>query len=232
MRIATWNVNWAGPKSTRYARISARLQNADADVLVITEGQSGLLPADGYSIDAGNDWGYGEYVDRRKVLAWSKRPWRDVRRIESGAARSRTLAGITDTDDGPVAVIAVCIPWKDAHVRTGRGGARPWAEHIECCAQLLTFRATLDSSVPTLIVGDYNQRIPRYRQTKAAESALNEALNGMTVWTTGDTRCDQLIDHVTGSPDLIGHNVNVWPASDADGRLSDHTGVACSARIA
>lgn len=232
MRIATWNVNWAGPRSRRYDRISSTLHDADADVLVITEGQRGLLPADGDLIDAGGDWGYGEEPDRRKVLAWSKRPWREVRRVETGAAKGRVLAATTDTDDGPVAVIAVCIPWKDAHVRSGRGGATPWGEHIECCDQLLKFRATVGTSVPTLIVGDYNQRIPRHGQSKAAETALKAALSGMTVWTAGDTRCGKLIDHVAGSDDVVAHNIDVWAATDAHGRLSDHAGVVCSVRKA
>jgi exonuclease III len=236
MRIATWNVNWAGPRSPRYGRISLRLDDANADVLVITEGQRGLLPA-GESIDAGSDWGYGEKPDRRKVLAWSKRPWREVRRLETGAARGRVLAAITDTEDGPMAVIAVCVPWKDAHVRSGRGGggragAKPWGEHIECCEQLRKFRATVAANIPTLIVGDYNQRIPRHGQSKAAETALHEALSGMSVWTAGDTRCGKLIDHVAGSPDLIAHSIEVWGATDTHGRLSDHAGVVCSARRA
>jgi hypothetical protein len=69
VRVATWNVQWAAPKSAKGVRISAKLDAVDADVLVITEGLLGLLPAHGHLIDAGHNWGYTEKRDRRKVLA-------------------------------------------------------------------------------------------------------------------------------------------------------------------
>lgn len=132
------------------------------------------------------------------------------------------------TDDGPLRVIAVCIPWRDAHVSSGRKDAKGWDEHVEYCAQLLALRQTLDAGVPILIAGDYNQRIPRKRQTIRAEKALNAALFDVTLWTGGDTDCGQLIDHIAGSPELALDSINVWAARDADGPLSDHSGVACN----
>ena len=231
MRVATWNVQWAAPKSARGVRISAKLHALDADVMVVTEGLLGLLPEHGYLIDAGSDWGYAEKHDRRKVLAWSKRPWQELHLVETGAAKGRVLAATTATDDGPVRVIAVCIPWQDAHVSTGRKDRKGWEEHVECCGQLLAFRQAFDAGVPTLVAGDYNQRIPRKRQPIRAEEALDAALVDMTVWTGGDTHCGQLIDHIAGSPDLAFDSIEVWPAGDADGPLSDHSGVAGNVHI-
>ena len=59
------------------------------------------------------------------------------------AARGRLVMAVTDTPDGPVRVVAVCIPWRDAHVRTGRADSRPWGEHVEFCGQLRELRRTL-----------------------------------------------------------------------------------------
>ncbi len=101
-----------------------------------------------------------------------------------------------------------------------------------CCEQLRKFRATVGTNIPSVIVGDFNQRIPTHGQPKAAEAALEDALSGMTVWTAGDARCGKLIDHVAGSPDLLAHSIDVWAATDTHGRLSDHSGVVCSARKA
>lgn len=231
MRVATWNVQWAAPRSARGVRVSAKLDAIKADILVITEGLPGLLPAHGYLIDAGSDWGYAEKPGRRKVLAWSKRPWRELHLVETGAAKGRVLAAVSDTDDGPVRVIAVCIPWQDAHVKTGRKDRKGWEEHVECCGQLLAFRHAFDRGVPTLVAGDFNQRIPRKRQPIRAEEALDAALVDMTVWTQGDTHCGQLIDHIAGSADLAFDSVEVWSAGDADGALSDHSGVAGNVHI-
>lgn len=185
------------------------------------------MPADGYVIDAGGDWGYGDETYRRKVLVWSKYPWRQVGGVQEGAAKGRVLAAVTDTNDGPIRVIAVCIPWRDAHVNTGRKTATGWDEHVECCGQLLALRRGLNTETPTVVAGDYNQQIPRKRQTIRAEQALEAALVDMSVWTGGDTRCGQLIDHIAGSPEIAVDRIDVWAKADAAGPLSDHTGVAC-----
>jgi len=231
VRIATWNIQWAGPRSRRAGPIVTRLEEIDADVLVITEGQLGLMPP-GHVIDAGCDWGYGEKRERRKVLGWSRRPWRDEYRSEKGAARGRLFAAVTDTDGGPVRVIAVCIPWRDAHVRTGRGGAKLWQEHLKFCTQLSAIRQSLDSGVPTILAGDFNQRIPRTTQPPSVAAGLEAAIDGLRVWTKGDTEHGRLIDHIAGDERLEKDRVRVWSGIDAGGPLSDHNGVACDVRVA
>jgi endonuclease/exonuclease/phosphatase family metal-dependent hydrolase len=228
MQIATWNVQWAGPRSARGPRIAATLAALDADIVVVTEAVIGLLSQPAHRIDAGDDWGYGHQPHRRKVLAWSKRPWRDVARLPDRAARRRLVMGVTDTPDGPVRVIAVCIPWRDAHVRTGRADARPWGEHLEFCHQLRELRSTLDPRERLAVVGDFNQRIPKARQPAPVAEALAGALDGLDVWSAGDTSVGPLIDHIAGDRRLAIDGIQVWPAADADGRLSDHRGVACA----
>ncbi len=64
------------------------------------------------------------------MLLWSKRPWSVVDPAGSEALPSgRLVAGITQTDLGPLTVVGVCIPWRDAHVRTGRKDRDPWQDH-------------------------------------------------------------------------------------------------------
>jgi hypothetical protein len=227
-RVATWNVEWAKPGSKRGDRVTALLRGLDADILVVTEGFGGLLPDEGHVIDAGDDWGYTTIHGRRKTLAWSRHPWRDVRRIDKDAGKGRVVAGVTDTKAGPVKVIAVCIPWPDAHVRTGRRDAARWDEHLECCTQLAAFRRDLGAD-PYIIAGDYNQRIPPKGQPQKVAASLDAALAGMTVWTRGEDLASPglLIDHIAGTDDLSAHDVVVWAGNDEQGRLSDHDGVAC-----
>ena len=147
-RVATWNVGWATPGSKRGDRVTALLRGLDADILVVTEGYGGLLPDEDHVIHAGDDWGYTTVPGRRKTLAWSRHPWRDVRRMDEGAGKGRVVAGVTDTKAGPVEVIAVCISMARrarAHRTTRRGGmgrtprvlhatrrvsARPWCRPV------------------------------------------------------------------------------------------------------
>jgi hypothetical protein len=70
MRVATWNVRWAKGKTPRGRRVAAVLAAMVADVLIVTEGSAAVLASDGYSIDAGSEWGYGPNEHRRKVLMW------------------------------------------------------------------------------------------------------------------------------------------------------------------
>ena len=233
MRIATWNVNWAPPGTDRGDTVAAKFRGLGADIMIVTEGFAELLPSEGHLIDAGDDWGYGLEPRRRKTLAWSRHPWSDVRHLDEGAGKGRVVAGITDTEAGPLGVIAVCIPWQDEHVRTGpRRDALQWQEHQECCTQLLKLRQDFAHGRPTLIAGDFNQRIPRRRAPLRVEASLSAALTRMTTWTAGDSAFGQLIDHIAGSAQLAAKDVVVWPGKEEHGRrLSDHSGVACTVSV-
>ena len=112
-RIGTWNTEWAKLGTARGNRVSAALAEPDCDVLCATEGYAEILPSGGHIIDAGPDWGYRITEGRRKVLLWSKRPWSVVDPAGSEELPSgRLVAGITQTDLGPLVVVGVCIPWR------------------------------------------------------------------------------------------------------------------------
>ncbi len=131
LRTGTWNTEWAKPGSARGERVRRALAAPDCDILCVTEGFAGLLPPDGHLIDAGPDWGYPIREGRRKVLLWSKRPWSDVDALGSDDLPSgRFVAGATETPVGPVTVVGVCIPWRDAHVRGGTRNRKRWEDHL------------------------------------------------------------------------------------------------------
>jgi endonuclease/exonuclease/phosphatase family metal-dependent hydrolase len=224
LRIATWNVEWARPSTERGRRVASVISELDADIIVMTEGCAALLPSSGYLMDGGSNWGYGLETDRRKVLAWSKTPWSHVHGEDHGAARGRVVRATTATPDGPISVTAVCIPWSGAHVRSGRRDAVMWDEHIECCRLL----ATTAPSERSIMLGDFNQRIPRRRQPHRAFAALALALEPWDVPTAGTTSQGQLIDHIAISRDLAATDIRTWAGSDDAGPLSDHSGVTCS----
>ena len=179
-------------------------------------------------IEADPDYGYPIIEGRRKVLLWSKEAWRDVDRSgHPSLPTGRFVSGVTRTPLGDVQIIGVCIPWSGAHVSTGRRDRRRWQDHL---AYLSALSAVIPRRIERLIViGDYNQKVPRTHAPVAAYSLLREAiLNRLTVATGGkiEPLGEAIIDHVAHSPDLTAHSV--WGLSklvDEGPLLSDHNGV-------
>ena len=166
VRLGTWNIKWAVPGSAKGTRISAALAAPDCDILCVTEGSAGLLPGDGNIIDAGTNWGYRlPREDRRKVLLWSRSPWTGVDALGSAdLPGSRFIKGVTETPVGPLTVVGACIPWDGAHVSGGRKDRRKWQDHL---AWLEAFEGLpyRNAAQRTVVLGDFNQRIPRDPRT-------------------------------------------------------------------
>lgn len=227
LNVATWNTQWATPGTDRGSRVAERLESTRADIIVVTEGTRDLLPGDGHVVDAGADWGYPPKPDRRKVIIWSRLPLGLETVGTSGAALGRLAVATVSTTAGAVRIIGVCIPWRDAHVNTGRSDASAWSEHLHYLDHLDDLLATLDPSVPTVIAGDFNQRIPRVRQPARVAERLAEVLAGWTVHTAGDLPNGPHIDHIATDDRLVCRSASDWSGTDAVGRLSDHAGVSC-----
>src|SRR6056297_3600385 len=126
IRIATWNLEWAKPGTERHDRALAQLSGLDADVVITTEDSTHDWAEYPYRIDAGPDWGYPRKGNRRKVIAWSRTPWTDRMELETSATRGRFVGGVVHLEGVDATVLAVCIPWRDAHVRTGSRDAAAW----------------------------------------------------------------------------------------------------------
>lgn len=224
--IATWNLEWAKPGTERHACALAQLTELDADVVVTTEDSTHDWEEYPYRMDAGPDWGYPTHGNRRKVIAWSRTPWTERKELDAPATRGRFVGGVVQLDGLAVNVLAVCIPWSDAHVRTGRRDAKRWAEHLEFCAALQPVVIAAAAAGLTIVAGDFNQRIPRTRQPPDVASALDDALGPLRVSTAGEQTVGRLIDHVAVSPTVTVLDVAAW-SNIVDGhRISDHTGVA------
>lgn len=95
--VATWNIEWAPPRSARGRAIKATLCDRSPDVLCLTETYSDFLEA-GNVVEASADYGYSQSEGRRKVVLCSKRPWLDVDRAEYlPLPPGRFIAGTTET---------------------------------------------------------------------------------------------------------------------------------------
>ena len=228
--LATWNVEWATPR--KHDTIRDRIAGWSADILVVTEGDHGVLPTGGTAVDGGTDWGYRvTKPERRKVMLWSRWPLRDVSTdVPSGVRSGRLIDAVIDSPAGPIRVLAVCIPWRDAHVRTGIDPhGEPWREHRAFVAHLGELIAAHPADQPLVVMGDFNQRLPRTRQPEDMHAALATALGQLYVATAGTEPLRGLsrqeVDHIALSPSLAVEEV--WGVDRHDGArpLSDHDAV-------
>jgi len=225
LRVTTWNAEWAKPNESRGKRFKDALVRTNSDIIVLTEGSRGLLPDHGHIAEGGNDWGYPvSDSGRRKVIDWSRHELRDVDTTgHNDLPSGRFVSATFRVPAGTFRLLGICIPWSGAHVRTGRLDRTLWQDHNEFLVALRQLLAVDDE--PTIVAGDFNQRIPRKRQPVASHELLMEAFRGFSIHTSGVSG-NNLIDHVLtrGSFRCGGHGL--LTGQDETGPLSDHTGVS------
>ena len=210
LKISCWNSDWATPRSKRGKFF---IDKFDSDIICLAEGYENLLPKDGYLISSNEDYGYKTKNGRRKVILWSKNEWTDIDKLGSKDIPSgRFISGVTSG----IRIIGLCIPWRFAHVSTGRKDRKPWEDHLSFI-QNLSF-----SNQKTIILGDFNQNIPKKNQPEKVFSSLSNMIDGFNLLTT-----NMGLIHIVISTDLIAENIE----NIATENNSDHDGINCSIRF-
>ena len=210
LKISCWNSDWATPSSKRGKFF---IDKFDSDIICLTEGYESLLPKEGFIISSSEDYGYPITEGRRKVILWSKNKWTDIDQLGSEKIPSgRFISGKTNG----IKIIGVCIPWRFAHVSTGRKDRKPWEDHLSFIENLNLEKKR------TILLGDFNQNIPKKSQPQVAYSALKNFINGMDLLTS-----NMGLIHIVVSNDLKADNVQ----KILTGSNSDHNGISCSIKI-
>lgn len=226
LTVATWNCEWRLPGSADAKLIREGLDVHAPDTICLTEAYAGLLEG-GYLIESEPDYGYPLVEGRRKVLLWSRHPWERVDRIgHADLPPGRFVAGRTATPLGAVSMVGVCIPWREAHVRSGSRNRELWQDHLAYLDGLQQVLARLDG--PVLVVGDFNQRVPRLWSPVHVYEAIEAALDGFKVATAGPIAPIRkaAIDHVAHRSDMTAREVVGLSNIAPDGHtISDHFGL-------
>ncbi|MDD9994044.1 MAG: hypothetical protein OXP75_19775 [Rhodospirillales bacterium] len=226
LRIGTWNTQWAEPGNPVGNAVRRDLAGPKCDILCVTEGCENLVPDNRNILDAGPERSSDISAERRKVLLWSKQPWCNVDEIRCEEhLKGRFVAGITQTPLGPLTVIGVCIPYRFSRQKVGH---KQWKDHEAWLREFerLPHRQFTER---TVILGDFNQRIPRKWQPQQVYASLLHAFEGFLIPTAGDVAGvpSLVIDHIAHTPDmaLVG-DIGLWPIRVVDNKpISDHIGV-------
>lgn len=227
MKVLNWNIEWAERHLAKGRRITSKIEEIDPDLVCYTEATTRIIPADGFAIASGPDYGYPNDGSRRKVILWSRRPWDEVDYVGSkDLPGGRFITGIT----AGIRFVGICIPWRNAHVTSGRRDRTLWQDHHQYLDALKPLAdAYFQSKIPVCFLGDFNQRLPRKWQPVEAKQRLDRTFSaGYRFATAGvkDSEGHLLIDHIAVGSGLTAHVVELIPKSLEPGQpLSDHVGV-------
>lgn len=225
--VATFNCEWRRTLSKDAGTIRDRVVAGAPDIVCLTEAYRDFFLGTGHLIEAEPDYGYPIVEGRRKVLLWSRQPWRGIDPVGSGELPSgRFVAGTTMTDIGEVRVFGVCIPWARAHVATGRRDRRPWEDHRNYLRGLAPVIAAAPAS--SIVVGDFNQTVPRRRQPQSVFDDLSRVVLSRFAVVSGgkvDAMGRPAIDHVCLGAGLRADEVMpISNVGESSRRISDHFG--------
>lgn len=138
----------------------------------------------------------------------------------------RFVKAATLTSCGEVTVVGVCIPYMFAHVSTGRRDRTKWEDHQSYLAGLQGVLTRYVAS-PSIIIGDFNQTVPRSGAPPHVHESLRTALAGYRIWTEGREAgaTTKPVCHAAGSDHFEPDRVT-WISRWTEGvELSDHDGV-------
>jgi len=233
MKLLLWNTEWAKPESPSGEYIQDFAATHKAELICYTEVIEGLHPSHGHLIESDPDYGYKKTDGRRKVSLWSSESWSEVDIVGcKSLPDGRFVSGISHG----IRFIAVCIPWKEAHVRSGRRDREIWEDHISYLKGLkgIVSRYAKQKS-PICILGDYNQRIPRRYQPENVFNHLNDVIEVSFNTETSeilDSDGKQLIDHISVSSGIEVRIDEIHPKFTSDGlKLSDHVGIVADLTV-
>lgn len=229
--LLNWNFERRPPHSRQATTMVERIVAQRPNLVCLTEAHDGSTASmGGYEIaDRGATWSYNRRDGERLVLLWSPNPWREVEATgNEGTTKGGYIGGVTDTSTGPMRVLGICAPHHAASQVGATTKARLWTEQVAFWDGLAKLIAARDRSIPTVLLGDFNQYVPRIWGSKAAHAAMLAALDDLRVATGGPiSGIDKpTIDHVAATPNLASQEVVGLSRFDDDGRaLSDHFGV-------
>ncbi len=233
LKVVTWNVEWAGPRSGKAPEIRDRINSHAPEIICLTEANIHLLAGPGHTIYSQPDAGYKVNLKRRKVILWSREPWDEIDDLGiDSMPPGRFITGATQTSLGRVTIVGVCIPWFGSRTEAKRGAEKKnqWEDHEQYLVGL-TDVLRRSPSERLIVMGDFNQKIgPDSRAPHPLQSALQNAFSpNLTIATANiDFQGHKSIDHIAVTHDWSVESPQVISNFHEGKTLSDHFGLAAN----
>lgn len=229
IKVVLWNVQWQRAAAAGGNAVRQLIAAHDPDLICLTEAGVDLVDGAGRVMSEA-DFGGTVREDRRKVVIWSRWPWREVDDVgDPSLPLGRFARGSTQTPHGMIDLIGVCIPWDGAHLKMGRKDSKAWEEHARYLDGLARILSRSAEHSRTIILGDFNQAIPRTRAPQAVHDQLQGLLKPhFDVATAGPIEGLRFpaIDHLAHGAAFSTTSVSPLPNETSEGRrISDHVGL-------
>ena len=251
-KIATWNVERPKKGTQKTALTIAKIEEFNADVLVLTENATSISLTELYPFSV-HSLAYERTPEEHWVSIFSK--WQITDQIQT-FDNYRTACAVIKAPFGDITVFGTIIPYHQAGVsgiRYGNLGYKQWEYHEKDLHQQAKDwdRITKKTQNPLWVMGDFNQS--RYNHqgygTEKVRQLLSDYLKklNLTCVTEGDlspflhpdpikNKIRNNIDHICISNSFIkgmkAYQVGAWDHFNEEGKfMSDHTGVFISFEI-
>lgn len=229
MRVINWNIERHRPSSWQSRSLVSEIAALKPDLVCLTEAwQNSLDLMDGFSISApGVAWS-PQHADERKVLLWSKVPWEGANAISVLERTGSAVTGLTNLSGLRVRVVGICIPYHFANPLGQSPKAAMWEQHERFLADVKPLIDAWIEDGPTIVLGDFNRRIPRSWGPKKSYELLERAFERLNIVTAGVLSGvkRKTIDHIATAGLSAPSKTCGLPAEDASGATrSDHFGV-------
>ena len=230
MKILNWNINWARPDSIKGRKIQEIIKYFDPDLVCLTETYIDFYLPNRYSVFSEDDYGYKQTGNKRKVILFSNNKWNQIQYLSENSEmpKGRIIIASNEFNLKKINVIGVCIPWKFAHVNTGKMNRSQWQDHSAYLSNLGNYIYSLDPQIPTIVIGDFNQTIPRTIAPIDMNKKLLATFKSYNIISRDQLdECNKpIIDHIAINRELSNFSFTIIPKNSSDGiKISDHSGI-------
>lgn len=226
MRLLTWNIQWNKSSASKAKKIKEIIKSFNPDVVCLTECYDDFFDY-GHTACSQESYGYPIKQGRRKVLLWSKEFFSDTDEIGNSEFPSgRFIKATTRIQSHEFDIIGVCVPWRAAHVTTGRKDRQPWEDHITYLKALEEYLLNKVKK-PTFLIGDFNQTLEKTVQHHLAYKQFVNTIKHFSPNPNGIQSVGQFrqIDHIFCSKSISIQRIQNIPAIQDGLCLSDHHGL-------
>ena len=119
-------------------------------------------------------------------MLWSKHPWQDVQAIHPLEATGSAITGLTLFGVMQVRVTGLCIPCHFASPFGQEPRAKPWRQHERFLEDLSPLLRRWRDEGPVIVLGDFNQFMPRVWGPKRSHQLMEDAFAGCGIVTSGE----------------------------------------------